>query len=88
MQRNSKYKVKCDTCVIAHPRLGITAHCPPMLAIRLLWVNMTPLGKPVEPLVYMITAKSSGIGRWVSMDSGIEAQDIRMSKPEHKTYRC
>jgi len=27
-----------------------------------LWVTTTPLGLPVEPLVYMITAQVSGVG--------------------------
>jgi len=32
-------------------------------ASRLLWEISTPLGIPVEPLVYMMTARSDGCGR-------------------------
>lgn len=45
-----------------HPRPGILSHCPVMPAMRLLWMIMTPLGWPVEPLVYMTTARSEGVG--------------------------
>ena len=35
---------------------------PVMPAMMLLWEMMTPLGMPVEPLVYMMTAMSEGRG--------------------------
>lgn len=35
---------------------------PVMPAMRLPWEIMTPLGMPVEPLVYMITAMSEVSG--------------------------
>ena len=38
--------------------MGTAAASPPMAATRLAWVSMTPLGSPVVPEVYMITAKS------------------------------
>ena len=37
-----------------------------MPAMRLLWTIMTPLGLPVEPLVYMMTARSAGLGFTIS----------------------
>lgn len=41
---------------------GIRSEIPVMPAIRLLWEMMTPLGMPVDPLVYMMTATSEGNG--------------------------
>lgn len=38
------------------------SHWPVIPPIRLLWTIMTPLGLPVEPLVYMTTARSEGWG--------------------------
>lgn len=38
------------------------SHWPVIPAIKLLWIIMTPLGRPVEPLVYMTTARSDGCG--------------------------
>lgn len=43
-------------------RLGMRSAMPVMPAMMLLWEIMTPLGMPVEPLVYMITAISDGTG--------------------------
>lgn len=43
------------------------SHCPDIPAIRLLWTIMTPLGLPVEPLVYMITARSDGSGLTIGL---------------------
>lgn len=43
------------------------SHCPVIPAIRLLWMIITPLGRPVEPLVYMITARSEGSGLTISL---------------------
>lgn len=45
-----------------HPSPGIRWHWPVIPAIRLLWTIMTPLGLPVEPLVYITTAISEGWG--------------------------
>lgn len=41
---------------------GIRSEIPVMPAIRLLWEMMTPLGMPVDPLVYMMRATSEGNG--------------------------
>lgn len=43
-------------------RSGMRSAMPVMPAMMLLWEIMTPLGMPVEPLVYMITAISDGTG--------------------------
>lgn len=45
-----------------HPRPGMRSHWPVMPAMRLLWMIITPLGLPVEPLVYITTARSDGWG--------------------------
>lgn len=45
-----------------YPRRGILSAIPVMPAMMLLWEIMTPLGSPVDPLVYMITAISEGAG--------------------------
>lgn len=50
-----------------HPSPGIRSHCPVIPAIRLLWTIMTPLGLPVEPLVYITTARSEGWGFTISL---------------------
>ncbi len=47
----------------AYHRLGIRSAIPVMPAMMLLWEIMTPLGMPVDPLVYMMTAMSEGSGR-------------------------
>lgn len=39
---------------------------PLRVATRFLWVSITPLGTPVDPLVYMIMAGSSGVGEIVT----------------------
>ena len=46
----------------AYSRSGIRCAMPVMPAMMLLWEIMTPLGMPVEPLVYMMTAMSDGSG--------------------------
>lgn len=52
-----------DRCVReTYFRLGMRSAMPVMPAMMLLWEIMTPLGMPVEPLVYMITAISDGTG--------------------------
>lgn len=43
------------------------SHCPVIPAIRLLWTIMTPLGLPVEPLVYITTARSAGSGFTIAL---------------------
>ena len=47
---------------VAYSRLGMRSAMPVMLAMMLLWEIITPLGMPVEPLVYMTTAMSDGAG--------------------------
>lgn len=54
---------------------GIRSDIPVMPAIRLLWEMMTPLGKPVDPLVYMMTAMSEGEGGLRSRAAGIRTED-------------
>ena len=46
----------------SYSRLGMRSAMPVMLAMMLLWEIITPLGMPVEPLVYMMTAMSDGAG--------------------------
>lgn len=48
--------------ILAYLRLGIRSAMPVMPAMMLPWEIMTPLGMPVEPLVYMMTAMSKGSG--------------------------
>lgn len=43
------------------------SHWPVIPAIRLLWTIMTPLGLPVEPLVYITTARSEGWGFTIAL---------------------
>lgn len=43
------------------------SHWPVIPAMRLLWTIMTPLGRPVEPLVYTTTARSDGLGFTISL---------------------
>ncbi len=50
-----------------HPSPGMRSHWPVIPAIRLLWTIMTPLGLPVEPLVYITTAISEGWGFTISL---------------------
>lgn len=47
---------------VAYLRLGIRSAMPEIPAMMLPWEIMTPLGMPVEPLVYMMTAMSEGSG--------------------------
>lgn len=48
--------------ISAYLRLGIRSAMPVMPAMMLPWEIITPLGMPVEPLVYMMTAMSEGSG--------------------------
>lgn len=50
------------TLIVAYLRFGIRSAMPVMPAMMLPWEIMTPLGMPVEPLVYMMTAMSEGPG--------------------------
>lgn len=43
------------------------SHWPVIPAIRLLWTMTTPLGLPVEPLVYITTARSDGRGSTIAL---------------------
>lgn len=52
---------------VTHPSPGMRSHWPVIPAMRLLWTIMTPLGRPVEPLVYMTTARSDGWGFTISL---------------------
>lgn len=47
---------------VSYPRPGILSHCPVIPAIKFLCTIITPLGLPVEPLVYITKAKSEGAG--------------------------
>lgn len=52
-----------DTLVLCtYSRSGMRSAMPVMPAMMLLWEIITPLGMPVEPLVYMMTAMSEGRG--------------------------
>lgn len=52
-----------DTLVLCtYSRSGMRSAMPVTPAMMLLWEIMTPLGMPVEPLVYMMTAMSEGMG--------------------------
>lgn len=48
---------------------------PVMPAMRLLWEMVTPLGMPVDPLVYMMTAMSEGNGGTRARAAGRITQD-------------
>ena len=50
-----------------HPSPGMRSHWPVIPEIRLLWTIMTPLGLPVEPLVYITTARSEGWGFTIAL---------------------
>lgn len=47
---------------LTYLRLGILSAMPVIPAMMLPWEIMTPLGMPVEPLVYMMTAMSEACG--------------------------
>lgn len=47
---------------VSYPSPGILSHCPVIPAIKFLCIIITPLGLPVEPLVYITKAKSVGTG--------------------------
>ncbi len=42
-----------------------------MVKKRFLWLMTTPLGTPVDPLVYMMIAVSSGVGGRLSADAAL-----------------
>lgn len=50
------------------------SHCPDIPAIRLLWTIMTPLGLPVEPLVYITIARSEGWGFTIGLPTAMQTQ--------------
>lgn len=52
-----------------YPSPGMRSHWPVIPAMRLLWTIMTPLGRPVEPLVYISTARSDGLGFTISLST-------------------
>lgn len=52
----------CKVIGGTYPRFGILSAIPVIPAIMLQWEIITPLGIPVDPLVYMITAISEGTG--------------------------
>ena len=52
----------CYVFTTTYPRRGILSAMPVIPAMMLLWEIMTPLGSPVDPLVYMMTAMSEGAG--------------------------
>lgn len=47
----------------SYPSPGIRSHCPVIPAIKFLCIIITPLGLPVDPLVYITKAISVGTGR-------------------------
>lgn len=64
----SKYPSKIlQMSLETHPSPGMRSHWPVIPAIRLLWTIMTPLGLPVEPLVYITTARSDGWGSTITL---------------------
>ncbi len=63
MEKHANYWTGVGVGVtVAHPRPGIRWHCPAIPAIRLLCCIFTPLGFPVDPLVYITTARSDAVG--------------------------
>lgn len=66
--------------IYAYLRLGIRSAMPVMPATRLPWEIMTPLGMPVEPLVYMITAISEGFGCLRSTETAEQGSDGRKNR--------
>lgn len=62
-----------------HPNPGILSHWPAIPPIRLLWMIITPLGLPVEPLVYIITARSEGTGFTNGMLTATQSTDTLFS---------
>lgn len=61
-----------------HPSPGMRSHWPVIPAIRLLWAIMTPLGRPVEPLVYITTARSDGWGFIISLPTARKRPSYRI----------
>lgn len=61
-ERAEKLTAGLKTLMWAYLRFGIRSAMPVIPAMMLLWEIMTPLGMPVEPLVYMMTAMSEGSG--------------------------
>ena len=62
-----------------HPSPGMRSHWPVIPAIRLLWTIMTPLGLPVEPLVYITTARSEGCGLTTALPTARQNKQLRSS---------
>ena len=60
--RKKKVREIALTLISAYLRLGIRSAMPVMPAMMFPWEIMTPLGMPVEPLVYMMTAMSEDSG--------------------------
>lgn len=48
--------------IISFSYIAVESQKPFNVAIRFFWSSITPLGVPVEPLVYIIIAKSSPFG--------------------------
>lgn len=61
-ERAEELAAGLKTLMLAYLRFGIRSAMPVIPAMMLLWEIMTPLGMPVEPLVYMMTAMSEGSG--------------------------
>lgn len=59
---DTKYWTPPHFVMKTYPSSGILSAIPVIPAMMLLWEIMTPFGSPVDPLVYMITAISRGIG--------------------------
>lgn len=53
-----------------HPKPGMRSHWPVMPAMRFRWMIITPLGLPVEPLVYITMARSEGWGLTTGLLTG------------------
>lgn len=60
--KTTEMSEKSQDLMLAYLRLGIRSAMPVIPAMMLPWEIMTPLGMPVEPLVYMMTAMSEGAG--------------------------
>lgn len=62
MSNRSSHRKEERGMSLSYPSPGILSHWPVIPAIKLLWCIITPLGRPVEPLVYMTIAMSEGVG--------------------------
>lgn len=61
-EQTTTKSVRAVNLILAYLRSGIRSAMPVMPAMMLPWEIMTPLGMPVEPLVYMMTAMSEDCG--------------------------